>query len=31
MRRSLQWVCDQQGLDPANLHHMPFEAKTHLQ
>ena len=31
MRRSLRWVCDQQGLDPANLHHMPFEAKTHLQ
>jgi len=31
MRRALRHVCDQHGLDPNNLAHMPFEAKTKLQ
>lgn len=31
MRRALRYVCDQHGLDPNNLAHMPFEAKTKLQ
>ncbi len=31
MRRALRYVCEGQGLDPANLHHVPFAVKTALQ
>jgi phage terminase large subunit-like protein len=31
MRRALRYVCEQHGLDPNNLAHMPFDAKTKLQ
>lgn len=31
MRRSIRYVCEQHGLDPHNLHHMPSAAKEKLQ
>jgi phage terminase large subunit-like protein len=31
MRRALRLVCEDHGLDPGNLHHIPFELKEKLQ
>lgn len=31
MRRSIRYVCDENQLDPKNLHHMPFETKEKFQ
>lgn len=31
MRRAVRWVCDQQGLRPDNLHHMPFTVRQQFE
>ena len=31
LRRAIRHVCDQHGLDPNNLHHMPSEARARFQ